>query len=69
MEADMVKVITSDGREIDFEAAANIMDDDIREELHREGIESEQEFYAAYCERHMEKFGERFVPDDPRGQW
>lgn len=63
----MVKVTTSDGREIDFEAAANIMDDDIREELHGEGIETEQEFYAAYCERHLLKFGERFAPDG--GQW
>ena len=63
----MVKVTTSNGNEIDYDAAVNIMDADIREELHREGIESEQEFYAAYCERHMEKFGERFAPDG--GQW
>lgn len=41
-------------------AAVNLMDDDIREEIHAEGIEDEQEFLDAYCDRHLEKYGEEF---------
>ena len=48
------------GNNIDFEAAVMMMDDEIREQLHGTGIEDEQEFYNAYCEKHYEKYNEEF---------
>lgn len=54
-----MKVILNN-TEVDFDACVNLMDDDIREELHLEGFETEQEFLDAYVERHAEKFGEEF---------
>ena len=48
------------GNNIDFEAAVMLMDDEIREQLHGTGIEDEQEFYNAYCEKHYEKYNEEF---------
>ena len=57
----MAKVMLN-GFEKDFAACVNLMDDDIREDLHMEmaGECNEQEFLDAYCERHLEKFGEEF---------
>ena len=47
--------------EIDFEAAVNLMDDEIREELHAELAPcGNQEFLDAYVERHAQKYGEDF---------
>ena len=48
------------GNKIDFEAAVMLMDDEIREQLHGIGIEDEQNFYNAYCEKHYEKYNEEF---------
>lgn len=49
------------GSEIDFEAAVNMMDDEIREELHAELAPcGNQEFLDAYVERHAQKYGEDF---------
>lgn len=49
------------GKEVDYEEAVNLMDDDIREELHMELAPcSNQEFFDAYCARHLETFGESF---------
>lgn len=48
------------GYEVEFDACVELMDDEIREELHAENIESEQEFVDAYCEKHMHKYGEDF---------
>jgi hypothetical protein len=50
------------GRYIDFEAAVEMMDDDLREELHREMAPcTNQDFYDAYVKAHAEKFnGEKF---------
>lgn len=50
------------GHAIDFEAAINLMDDEIREGLHADGIESKQKFIEAYAERHAEKYGDEFAP-------
>ena len=47
------------GVEVEFEAAVNLMNDEIREELHGE-YDNEQEFFDAYCEAHEAKFGEEF---------
>lgn len=50
------------GYEVDFAACVNLMDDDIREELHAEMAPcSEQEFLDAYIEAHAAKYdGEEF---------
>ena len=59
----MISYIVKDenGNDVDFEVAVNLMDDDLRESLHSEGIETEQEFFDEYCKRHEEKYGEKFV--------
>lgn len=64
-----MKVINSYGKEINFEAAVNLMDDDIREQLAAEGIETEQEFFEAYCEAHEKKFGEEWALDSANPQY
>ena len=44
--------------EIDFDAAVELMDDDLREELHRELAPSmKQEFFTAYEKAHAAKYG------------
>lgn len=50
------------GYEVSFEACVNMMDDEIREFLHEEGIETEQEFIDRYVEEHAKKYnGEEFT--------
>jgi hypothetical protein len=45
-----------------YDAAVELMDDDIREDLHRELAPcTDLEFLEAYIERHKEKFGEEFT--------
>ena len=47
------------GKEINYAVAENLMDDDLREEIHRELVPcSEREFFDEYAKRHEEKFGE-----------
>ncbi len=56
--------VTLNGRQIDFDAAVNLMDDEIRERLHSQGFEANQEqaFLDAYVAAHAEKFdGETFA--------
>lgn len=56
---EFVKVINESGLELDYEAAVQHMDDEIREDLHDELAPcTEQEFFSAYEKRHREKFGE-----------
>lgn len=43
--------------EIDFGAAVNLMDDEIREELAAEGYDTEQAFFNAYEIAHELKYG------------
>ena len=52
------------GNEVNFEAAAELMDDELREELHQELAPcTAQEFFDAYAKAHAEKFdGEEFAP-------
>lgn len=65
-----MKVKTSHGRLIDFDAAAMLMDDDIYDMLRFKMCDtSEQEFYDAYIEMHLAKYGEEFEPDKLTGQW
>ena len=52
------------GRNVDFEAAAGLMDRDICDDLHNELAPcTDQEFFDAYAQAHAEKFGgEEFAP-------
>ena len=54
--------VTYNNAQVDFEAAVNLMDDEIREALHAELAPcTEQEFFDAYCKAHEEKYGEDFA--------
>ena len=52
-----------DGDEVDWDACVELMDDDIREELHAKyaGEITKQEFLDLYCKAHREKYGEDFA--------
>lgn len=56
------KKVILNGQEVDFDACVNLMDDEIREELHREyvGEVTEQELLDLYCEAHYKKYGQEF---------
>ena len=51
-----------DGRTVNYAAAVELMDDDLREQLHREMAPcTNQEFYDAYVKAHAAKYnGEKF---------
>ena len=51
-----------DGRTVNYAAAVELMDDDLREQLHAEMAPcTNQEFYDAYVKAHAEKYnGEKF---------
>lgn len=52
-------IINKHGIEIDFDVAVNLMNDELREELHRELAPcADQEFFDAYAKAHEIKFGE-----------
>jgi hypothetical protein len=69
MDKSTVKMVMNEnGERIDYEAAVNLMDDGPREELHAEGIESDQEFIERYAKMHEERFGEGFAPYTG-GEW
>ena len=44
-----------------WEQTVNLMDDDIREALHRDGYDTEASFLSAYMEAHEQKYGEKFT--------
>ena len=49
------------GTEIEWNAAVNLMDDDLREELNADLAPcTEQEFFEAYAKAHENKFGEEW---------
>lgn len=55
-------VVVIDGRITDYDAAVNVMDDDIREALHDKLAPcTKQEFMDAYVKAHAEKFGKDFA--------
>ena len=57
----MTKKVLLNGNLVDFDAAVNMMDDEIREKLHNELAPcTNQEFMDAYAEAHEAKFNERF---------
>jgi hypothetical protein len=61
-ESSMSKQATLNGKTIDFDAAVNLMDDEIREDLHNKMAPcSDQEFLDAYVAAHAAKYnGEEF---------
>jgi len=67
----MSKVINANGYELDFDAAVNLMDDEIREALANSGRdwESDQEFFSAYEIAHEEKFGKEWELSKERPVW
>lgn len=55
-------VYDSNGNAIDWYVAVNLMDDELREQLHSELAPcDEQTFYNAYILKHKEKFNEEFI--------
>lgn len=58
-----VYVLNKDSFAIEYDAAVELMDDDLREELHRELSPcSEQDFFDAYADAHKKRFGEEWEP-------
>ena len=57
-----MSIVILNGKEIDFDAAVNLMDDEVREELHSSAEwVSEQQFLDAYVQAHAAKYdGEDF---------
>jgi hypothetical protein len=56
-----IKVLDANGHAVDFDAAVNVMDEDIREALHARLAPCEpQVFMAAYEAAHLAKYGEDF---------
>lgn len=56
---DRPSVINPHGEIIPVNVATQLMNDDLREELHRELAPcSDQDLFTAYCKAHEEKFGE-----------
>ena len=56
-----MKVINMNGTEINYEAAVELMDDEICESLNFELAPcTEQEFFNAYEKAHAEKYGEEW---------
>ena len=50
------------GRDVDFDVAVMLMDDEIREKIHNENTNlSPQEFYDAYCQLHYDEYDEYFT--------
>ena len=57
----MINVINLSGKEIDFDAAVQHMDDEIREDLHMEIAPcTEQDFFTAYENEHIKRHGEQW---------
>jgi hypothetical protein len=58
------------GKEIDFDAALNLMDDDLRERLTNEREwDSDRQFFLAYCVAHEKAFSEEFEPSKQNPVW
>ena len=57
-------VTNSNGTRIDFDVAVQLMDDDLREQLHMELAPcTDQEFFDAYAKAHEDRFGETWELD------
>lgn len=59
----MITVYDAKGNQIDFDAAVQLMDDDIREDMASNfvaGFDNPQAFLIEYARRHFLAFGEEF---------
>lgn len=66
----MTTIINKNGRELDFDAAVQYMDDEIRETLHSKMAScGEQEFLSAYEKAHEVKFSEDWFLSSSNPQW
>lgn len=69
-ERKMNEITNHYGRTIDFDAAVNLMDDELREQIHNEMAPcSQQEFFDRYAVAHYERFGEEWEPAKPNPVW
>ena len=58
----MRTVVNEWGTEINYDVAESMMDDELRETIHRELAPcTDQEFFDEYVKRHEEKFGEEWT--------
>lgn len=60
-----MKTVILNNTEVSFDACVEMMDDEIREEVHASidfslGEPTEQEFLDAYCKAHFDKYGVEF---------
>lgn len=58
-------IVSLNNTEVRFDVCVEMMDDDIREQVHSSidfslGEPTEQDFLNAYCKAHFEKYGEQF---------
>lgn len=56
----MIYVVNKNGATIDFEAALMLMDIDIMRWLEYAELESDQDYFAAYEEEYLKKYGEEW---------
>jgi len=57
-------VTISSGKQMDFDAAVQLMDDEVRESIHEVGTyHDQQSFMDQYSAAHAQKFGEQFAPN------
>lgn len=66
----MNEVTNKNGKVLDFDAAVNLMDDEIREQLHNsQEWKSNQDFFSAYEKAHKQKFGEEWELSKSNPVW
>ena len=57
----MTEVVNAHGTKLDFDAAVNLMDDEVREIVHSHPEElTPQGFFEMYCQAHWLHFNEDF---------
>jgi hypothetical protein len=58
----MATTVLLNGEQVDFNVCVNLMDDELRELVHRDIAPcSDQQFLDEYCKRHFDKYGEDFT--------
>lgn len=66
----MSKVVNEFGIEVDYDLAVSYMDDDLREEIHRDLAPcTDQEFFDEYAARHEKKFSETWIAAEENPTW
>jgi len=63
-------IINEENKEINWDAAVNLMDNEIQEAVHLDLAPCINEiFWIEYCKRHREVFGEEFEPNKANPVW